>query len=235
MTDRHFLFTDEMVRRILSGEKTQTRRPMKDAQHQLPPTDAFFREYHWSVPAACFDAPSLENGLQWCARIVAPGDVLIGRECHRVFGGITGVRVDYRADGEHRIVERETERVGGALVHYLPDVSTMERPRGQWRPSIHMPRWAARIVRPITGVRVERLQDISEADAVAEGFQRQVQGKLEGLPLHGEGEPCDCGDADCPLSARMEFACVWNTIYADRGVGWDANPWVVVVEFEGAK
>lgn len=70
MTDRHFLFADEMVRRILSGEKTQTRRPMGYAASKV-------------------------------ARI---GDVLIGRECHRVSGGITGVRVDYRAGG-HRIVE----------------------------------------------------------------------------------------------------------------------------------
>jgi hypothetical protein len=136
--------------------------------------------------------------------------VLIGRECHRVSGGITGVRVDYRAGG-HRIVERETERVGDALVHYLPDVSTMERPGGRWRPSIHMPRWAARIVRPITAVHIKQLQDITEADAVAEGF----------------------GHAG--TDARHEFACVWDDLYVNRGMGWAFNPWVVVVEFEGAK
>ena len=211
MTDRHFLFTDEMVRRILSGEKTQTRRPLSDAQRCTPPAGAEFSEYHWSVPAACFTVPWLMPGTHWSARLpAAPGDVLIGRECHRVSGGITGVRVDYRAGG-HRIVEREMERVGDALVHYLPDVSTMERPRGRWRPSIHMPRWAARIVRPITGVRVERLQDITEADAVAEGF----------------------GHAG--TDARHEFACVWDDLYVNRGMGWAFNPWVVVVEFEGAK
>lgn len=227
MTDRHFLFTGEMVRRILSGEKTQTRRPLSDAQRCTPPAGAEFSEYHWSVPAACFTVPWLMPGTHWSARLpAAPGDVLIGRECHRVFGGITGVRVDYRADGGHRIVERETERVGGAIVHYLPDVSTMERPRGQWRPSIHMPRWAARIVRPITGVRVERLQDITEADALADGFCRDETGRF---PTPHEMLTTGAHNA------RQSFRLAWDAIYADRGIGWAFNPWVVVVEFEGLK
>ena len=223
MTDRHFQFSDEMGRRILSGEKTQTRRPLLDAHRGTPPTGAALEKYHWSVPAACFTAPSCEPGTHWSARLpAAPGDVLIGRECHRVSGGITSVRVDYRADGGRRIVERETEQVGGALVHYLPDVSKMERPRGQWRPSIHMPRWAARIVRPITGVRVERVQEISEADAVAEGFCRDEAGRF---PTPHEMLTTGAHNA------RQSFRLAWNTIYAAKGLGWDTNPWVWRIEF----
>ena len=205
MTDRHFLFTDEMVRRILSGEKTQTRRPINPQ-----PSEHFDCE----LPMLRVDGSWQTMGYA-ASKVARIGDVLIGRECHRVSGGITGVRVDYRAGG-HRIVEREMERVGDALVHYLPDVSTMERPRGRWCPSIHMPRWAARIVRPITGVRVERLQDITEADAVAEGFGH-------------------AGTRHAGTDARHEFACVWDDLYVNRGMGWAFNPWVVVVEFEGAK
>ena len=211
MTDRHFLFTDEMIRRILSGEKTQTRRPINPQ------------------PSEHFDCelPMLRVGGGWqtmgyaASKVARIGDVLIGRECHRVSGGITGVRVDYRAGG-HRIVERETERVGDALVHYLPDVSKMERPRGQWRPSIHMPRWAARIVRPITGVRVERVQEISEADAVAEGFCRDEAGRF---PTPHEMLTTGAHNA------RQSFRLAWNTIYAAKGLGWDTNPWVWRIEF----
>jgi len=77
-----------------------------------------------------------------------------------------------------------------------------------------MPRWAARIVRPITGVRVERLQDISEADARAEGFHIDARsGRV--------------------MSAIDSFSMAWDAIYADRGMGWAVNPWVVVYEFGG--
>jgi hypothetical protein len=79
-----------------------------------------------------------------------------------------------------------------------------------WRPSIHMPRWASRITLEITGVRVERVQDISEADARAEGVELQA------------------GD----LSYINLFCDLWNSIYDKRGFGWAANPFVWVVEFK---
>lgn len=91
-----------------------------------------------------------------------------------------------------------------------------------WRPSIHMPRWASRILLEVTGVSVERLQDISEEDAAAEGIS-------DGGCLNcGEPEPCGC--ADPKPDARDAFARLWHSINGEES--WHANPWVWVVEFK---
>lgn len=89
-----------------------------------------------------------------------------------------------------------------------------------WKPSIHMPRWASRITLEITGVRVERLQDISEADAMAEGIRQQATTKWFSVP----------GICGAGTTAGAAFALLWQSI---NGAGsWDANPWVWVVEFK---
>ncbi|EPG5928010.1 hypothetical protein L4P45_006753, partial [Pseudomonas aeruginosa] len=96
-----------------------------------------------------------------------------------------------------------------------------ELDQARWRPSIHMPRWASRILLEITSVRVERLQDISEEQALAEGVR---------------GEPCDharqaCSDIGCwGDTAKGAFGFLWEQL---NGAGaWQANPWVWVVEFK---
>ncbi|HBY0000972.1 TPA: hypothetical protein MIM87_28360, partial [Klebsiella variicola] len=92
----------------------------------------------------------------------------------------------------------------------------------KWRPSIHMPRWASRILLEITDVRVERLNAISEEDARAEGI-------IEGGCLNcGEPEPCGCGNPE--PDATDAFAYLWQSIYGQES--WNANPWVWVIEFE---
>lgn len=89
-----------------------------------------------------------------------------------------------------------------------------------WKPSIHMPRWASRINLEITGIRVERVQDISEEDAEAEG----VHGCDWGHGMDYGGKPCYC----------KPFEALWDSINAKRGYSWDSNPWVWVVEFKQA-
>jgi hypothetical protein len=83
----------------------------------------------------------------------------------------------------------------------------------KWRPSIFMPRWASRITLDVTAVRVERLQEITDADCIAEGYD------------HFAG-----------WGARQEwYRKLWDGLNAKRGLGWDVNPWVWVVTFQRAK
>ena len=84
----------------------------------------------------------------------------------------------------------------------------------RWRPSIHMPRWASRLFLEVTDVRVERVQEVSEEGAIAEGMQM-------------------VGPA--ALSDRTSFAHLWDTINAKRGYSWESNPWVWVIEFRVAQ
>lgn len=87
----------------------------------------------------------------------------------------------------------------------------------RWRPSIHMPRWASRILLEITKVRVERVQHISHQDSIAEGID-VVQGYAPRI------KPTTIG--------QLAFSYLWNSIYAKRGFGWSVNPWVWVLEFK---
>lgn len=100
-----------------------------------------------------------------------------------------------------------------------------------WRPSIHMPRWASRITLEITKVRVERLQDISEEDAIAEGVGHNFV-MNGGWPDYQHIDK----SGHCTLtqdSAKMSYATLWDSI---NGKGaWDANPWVWVIEFKREK
>ena len=92
----------------------------------------------------------------------------------------------------------------------------------KWTPSIHMPRWASRILLEITGVRVERLNAISEEDARAEGI-------IDGGCLNcGEPEPCGCANPE--PDATDAFAYLWQSIYGQES--WNADPWVWVIEFK---
>lgn len=149
MTDRPILFSAEMVRAILDGRKTQTRRVIKPQ----PPAEAesVLRQLYSQ------DAPKNDGAWTWWAGkpqkpitkplfcpYGKPGDLLWVRE---TWAPLKSGNVDFAADWS----------------------DMMQKYAGKWRPSIHMPRWASRITLRITGVRVERLQDISEDDAWAEG------------------------------------------------------------------
>lgn len=177
MRERPILFNDAMVRAILSGQKTQTRRVMK-------PQPSFFGAM--GDPAAPFK--TLDAGLH--ARMHCPfgeaGDRLWVREAHSI-----RVRPESATDGKGR-------------AWYRADSPFSGDDRVKWKPSIHMPRWACRILLEITSVRVERLNDIGQGAACAEG-----------CPAFHE-----------PIGW---FSDLWESI---NGAGsWDANPWVWVVEF----
>jgi hypothetical protein len=187
MKERPILFNDEMVRAILDGRKTQTRRVAKVETCDTRPLGG---GHVFITPTGCYSPRTPEHHVSYCP-YGQPGDRLWVRETFRVIDGQTQPRIaiDYRADPEDKWC-----RIGD----FLGDGK-------KWRPSIHMPRWASRILLEITNVRVERVQEISVADAKAEGV--------------------------CGLSARAEFLMLWDSINAKRGFGWDANPWVWVIEF----
>ena len=118
---------------------------------------------------------------------------------------------------------RETwaENIDGDVV-YRADNGVAESMIDRWRPSIFMPRWASRLTRRITSVRVERVREITEEDARAEGAHRSHQGDRPHFSRH----PVPNG------THRLGFVHIWDAINAARGFGWDANPWVWVVGFE---
>ena len=219
MTECPIPFRDWEVRAILDGRKTQTRRVMKPqpapwvqstpdrhpTTRTAPYIDAYCgerktpenprgmsRDWHW------WTADDRLGPLAARCPYGAPGDTLWVREAHALSAN-PDLKPWYRLD--------HPEACGSG-----PRVDV------KWRPSIHMPRWASRITLRITDVRVERLQDISEDDARAEGVHR----------TDWEYENGECCDTD-----RDAFRALWNHI---NGLGaWAANPWVWVVSFERVK
>lgn len=168
MAERPILFGAPLVRAILDGRKTQTRRLYRDA----------------------IDAV---RALLACP-YGQPGDELWARETWQIATGLEpgdlGAVIRYR-DMQMRAVTMPSAKP-------MPLGLTFDR----WRPSIHMPRWASRIQLQVTGVRVERLHDLTDADARAEG-----------------------------VDSRAEFAALWDSISGDRAP-WASDPWVWVVTFE---
>ena len=186
MTERPIIFSAPMVRAILAGAKTQTRRVAKlKPWHQIEERDDG-TPWPWM-----YDDDRASDHWVPCPH-GQPGDRLWVRECWGF---------EKRTEDDPRLEPVATYRVDDAE-HIFPV--------NRWRPSIHMPRHLSRITLEITGVRVERLQDISEADTVAEG-----------IPA-GEVSPDDAG--------RFAYRVLWESLHGPNS--WDANPWVWVIEFK---
>lgn len=202
------LFSDAMARAIVQGRKTVTRRPVM-------PHDIF--DDFKTLPPLGLKAPC------------APGDILIGREC---WADVDGVAV-YRADGARTLADWRSEYGKRCAFHgckycedcFAPYMWESKPSVETWRPSIHMPDWAARIRRRVVSVTVERLQDITEDDAVREGVGRNpVQ---EGTWINYPERTSAAGWS----SPRESFRTLWDSIYAEKGLGWDSNCWVWRIEF----
>lgn len=201
MNARPILFSAPMVRAILEGRKTQTRRPVKgEALKWLAP--AMFKPEFVADPENRLCPYGNPGGLLWVRETWA--------QPYRRTNTNSGVI--YRADGPEYLSIAERKYGWGA--------------EAQWRPSIHMPRRASRITLEITGVRVERLLDISEADAQAEGVQL-----LNAIGPDQRLSGDDRARTQLTHPFTIAFASLWDDVYADRGAGWSANPWVWIVEF----
>ena len=198
MADRPIIFSAPMVRALLDGRKTQTRRVLKPQPEPLGRFVGF--------------SGSAETAR--CKVRYAPGDRLWVREAF-----ITGYDIDDkygRPTGDKRVWYRATD---SNLTWFDPDTeTTLDNP--PWRPSIHMPRWASRITLTVTDVRVQRLQEISEADAVAEG----IEGDDYGAWLCYASEPKGQTHWADP---RESCRTLWDSIHGPGA--WGANPWVSAI------
>ena len=211
MAEKPILFNTDMVRAILDGRKTQTRRVVKG----LPLYEPYY-EVVDGEPMICD-----ENGEWHPAKDysrIQPGDVLWVREtwAEMPYGFV------YRASGEPEGWDAE----------------------GRWRPSIHMPKEAARLFLRVKDVGIERLQDMTEDDAFAEGYDgwpwcyHKVFENYPDSPI-----PCFASDGrDCPVDRPCDLSIpelfgreIWEKTIKPADLpryGWNANPWVWVIEFE---
>ena len=211
MKERPILFSAPMVRALLEGRKTQTRRVLKP---QPVPC------LSWSAPPA----GTYPSDRGWSRIPAQPGDRLWVREAfYLTDDGEAGCAVhaaDEDAVKEHFRSIRETQ-----AKHILSD--GWAGPHLRLRSSIHMPRWASRITLIVEAVKVERLQDISEADAIAEGVLPHVRG---GWHWH-KHNPADCDDWHQFgfQTATFAFCDLWRRVNGDGA--WEANPWVAAITF----
>jgi len=191
ITERGMIFNGEMVRAILDGRKTQTRRPVK-----FPVIDK-----NMGCELAGNElAGELAAGNYWNSPFGKPSDRIWVRETFST-------------------VPDHDEPAGCSTLLYAADGNG---PYGKWTPSIHMPRWASRILLEVTDVRVERLNSISEEDARAEGVP--PAGDL--LPDYPNTYLTPAGDF---ATAKVAFQRLWQSIYGEES--WQADPWVWVIDF----
>ncbi|ATJ91558.1 hypothetical protein HK16_19745 [Acetobacter senegalensis] len=237
------IFSGEMVRTLLDGRKTQTRRVMK----VQPPKNEDFRGSYFGVCRSIADgfryfscnqydrAPKHPHKWELDGSVGVARDAGFPKEyfCPMAIGDLLWVRETWRGIVK---INAPWEPYKEGVARYVPDsrickgvefkashVSNNE----PWQPSIHMPRWASRLTLRVTNVRAERLQDISEDDARAEGVRKEEFGR-HSLWSGRETERPTLS------SAKQAFLDhVWTDLYGEhetKSVG--ANPWVWVYEFE---
>ncbi|CDQ54692.1 unnamed protein product [Klebsiella pneumoniae] len=231
ISERGMIFNAEMVRALLDGRKTQTRRimvpqPADDIERGIFPNPEVIgwkssrRHKHGSTTA------------HFC-HYGKPGDRIWVRETWGVVSHAfsdDGLMIDWVPDRPATAIHEMPFGNGyysGYAIYAADgdftwgDDDGYEDGRSCWKPSIHMPRAASRILLEITDVRVERLNAISEEDATAEGVA-QFRG---GFWKHYQP-----GWTQHQLSARGSFVTLWKSIYGEES--WNSNPWVWVIKFK---
>ncbi|WP_410034543.1 hypothetical protein [Enterobacter hormaechei] len=232
MIERGMIFNSEMVRAILDGRKTQTRRIIKDCTVGRDPISKFIQIGKKFIGCYPEDVPEL---IRECCPYGVPGDRIWVRETwwqagqsharypdDDEYGWYGSRRILFAADGNppNEPNDHYPNGLGGGKF-------SAAKPNHLWRkrPSIHMPRWASRILLEITDVHVERLNGISETDAEAEGIDMEA--------LFDSQDCYDC-IADHNMTGRPTatgaFKYLWESIYGCDS--WQANPWVWVIKFK---
>lgn len=255
MTDRGILYSGAMVRAQLAGTKTQTRRVLK-----LPkvPTDLGEWEVSTVGGAGVTDGkgnPTVERPCLWYTRtgvvILARhqvGDRLYVREEWRTMANFDGLSPVKLGERYRNSIYPEKEAAVPVLFaaddarqgRWADDERTAWSP-GRRRAGMHMPRWASRLTNIVTDVRIQRLHDLTEAEAIAEGVERGVHpitGEIDGWrdysiihagPHKGKKHP----HAIAPWkNATLSYQSLWETLHQDEGERWADNPWVVATTFD---
>ncbi|HBX7664225.1 hypothetical protein POV08_17110 [Klebsiella pneumoniae] len=217
MKERGMIFNGEMVRALLDGRKTQTRRIIKDCTVGRDPISKFIKIGKKFIGCYPEDVPEL---IRECCPYGVPGDRIWVRETWAEAGASAPDLKLYRANYPEHVP---------SIYENVPPAEEI-----RWTPSIHMPRTASRILLEITDVRVERLNAISPEDAESEGLERTNFtgfGDEPGLPSYPEPDvyfdPLKKQWKEYPPEA---FAGLWESIYGADS--WQANPWVWVIEFK---
>jgi hypothetical protein len=234
MTERPILFSGPMVRAILEGRKTQTRRLVKDP----PKSPGHYMQRMWNTPPPEPD-PGIDYGVpgMWC--IVGPDYPDDDRDLRRCPFGAEGDRLWVREahaivpwtayagssdDGEHFLSHRLSPDTLSWAVYR--EGWTRCKP-GPWRSSIHMPRWASRITLEVTDVRAQQLQEINTEDIIAEGIEPATE------RLWADTQDPEAQQAALDHAYRVAFIKAWNEIYRDKPeLQLPANPWVWCVSFK---
>lgn len=224
MTEHPILFSAPMIQAILAGRKTQTRRIIKVQPSITTDTDASWRD------SKCDLWRNSKQYARDCCPYGSIGDRLWVRETSAVYSAAySECGIVYRADHATGDLSKGD---GGYNFHQFsddPEQAAKDRKWAEkhggnekWIPSIYMPRFASRINLEITGVRVERLQEITEADAKAEG--------CEPWPFD-KNQPMTSGELGSSWPYRGGYAVLWDEINDERAT-WKSNPYVWVVEFK---
>lgn len=214
MKERPIIFTADEVRAVIAGTKTQFRRIVKPQ----PVNGKLFWEPQWHTGPAFVGSPldSVREAIR--CPFGSPGDQLWVREAFAETEDEHGIPIIvYRADDRHRIIGLND----GVYESFDGRIGGYEMPT-KWKPSIHMPRWASRLTLAVASVRVPRVQDISEEDAIAVNARRNAH--LVGFPVQ---------EVEYTQAPRDAFAQEWDYVHGPGA--WDRNDWVWAVEFEVKK
>lgn len=220
------LFNTEMVRAILDGRKTCTRRVIKPQWEECPTCKYIHNEYIYDKLAKNVYCARCGYPMEPERRSpYQPGDILYVRETWQYL---------YELDGNEQVIE-DTGKYYYAATDTIPfdtyvDENGVKHDHAPWRPSIHMPKEAARIWLKVTDVRVERLRDIDEDGALREGAQGI---RCDHVAL-GEHGCTDCMNTGWIEPPQVGFMQIWDSTIKKSDIdsyGWNANPYVFVIEF----
>lgn len=222
--ERPILFSGPMIQAILEGNKTVTRRVIKPQTELRPgtmlgPTRQRIETAYWHWKDEWWWQDPQPSMIAKCP-YGQVGDLLWVRETWAMFSSSHDFEYGWEGIGLVDVGIPKSKPKGRSLaVVYKADGYYAEEGE-TWRPSIHMPRWASRLTLEITNVRVERVQDISEQDAVSEGvtFDKERLDPYSIWPAH--------------MRPRSAFRELWDSINSGRGYGWDANPFVWCISFK---